>query len=273
MMKTRIALTALVLTSLFLAFGEAAAAPVGSGDDGYQVSAGPNNLFDLSTAPVPADFFGPGSDPFDGIIASEGATGGVDTTVRRPNPTIDLDPIPTTDPAVQIEIVALQLRSVSPIVVTYNAGQSPEQWDVDIDLSTIPPPPGQMTITKDHANGGTFTAEFPVQPLFTFTKVGDPSEVRTLDTGLEGRPALDFQSFNPPLMPWNTNPPTGFPPGDFFPGVDPITPGSPQPLVFGTAGGDFIELQLIIPEPSTFVLAVIGLIGLLAWRRRRRTKD
>ncbi len=39
----------------------------GGGDDCYSVSCGASQQ-DFSSAPIPADFFGPGSDPFDGII-------------------------------------------------------------------------------------------------------------------------------------------------------------------------------------------------------------
>ena len=39
-------------------------------------------------------------------------------------------------------------------------------------------------------------AEFPVQPLFTFTRVDDPTDVRTLDTGLAGSDPFSLSSGN-----------------------------------------------------------------------------
>jgi hypothetical protein len=256
-----------------LAGGSAAAASIDAGDDGFRVLAGPNSVFDLSVIPIPADFFGPGSDPFSDTILVEGATGEIDTVVSRLDSTGDLDPPPNTA-TIDIEIVALNLRSLDPITVTFNGGQNPETWDVKVVLSETAPPPGQMEITKEDANGGTFTADFPVQPRFTFTKVEDLGDIRVLDTGLEGSPALQYQLMDPyPAAPWSTVSPFPFPvpPGGyFFPGV---TGGNPEPLVFDAGGGDNrLELVLhAIPEPSSLILLSMGAVALLghAWRRRR----
>ncbi len=258
-----------------LAGGTAAAASIGVGEDGFRVPAGPNNVFDLSGSPIPADFFGPGSDPLLPTIFVEGATGGVDAVVRRLNSTVDLDPPPQTD-TIDIEIVALNLVSVSPITVTFNGGQNPQLWDVAVDLSTLTPPPGRMTITKQDPNGGIFKADFLVQPRFTFAEVGNPLNLRLLDTGLEGFLPLPYDLMAPAPAPWSTAspfPPPAPPGGDFFPGV---AGGVPQPLVFDVVGsGDRLELVLHpVPEPATFtLLALAGLaLGARSLSRRRLCK-
>ncbi len=138
--------------------------------------------------PIPADFFGPGSDPFvglvpfDGIPLDPGITGNASVQMRRSgDPVLPADP-PGSVATIPIELVSLELRSIAPITVTFGAG-APELWDLDITLSPAPVPPGTLTATKTHDNGGTFTAEFNVQPLFIFTKVADPLDIRIIDTG------------------------------------------------------------------------------------------
>ena len=78
--------------------------------------------------PIPADFFGPGSDPFDGQVCLEGeplgATpfgefGEADTLIRRPWDPFDRCALPLGVPVpVMAEVVALSLKSTAPITVT-----------------------------------------------------------------------------------------------------------------------------------------------------------
>ena len=135
--------------------------------------------------PIPPDFFASGSEPFTGSVRLGGPTAGSpDTQVQRMN---DLSLPRVGDVGtVPIEIVQLSLVSCEPIKVMIRG--SPTQWDVKVDLSPMhPPPPGTMTVRKTHPNGGTFDAQFYVQPLFTFTRVGG-TEVLQLDTGAVGAP-------------------------------------------------------------------------------------
>jgi hypothetical protein len=153
--------------------------------------------------PIPADFFNPGSEPFTGVILLKGVPLGlpgmdeVDTIVRRfddPFERSSLPGLPAVD--IPIELVSLSLASCSPITVTYPGGVT-ELWDVSAGLSACPPPVGSLTATKTHCNGGTFTSTLNVQPLLTFTKVGDPTQVRVLDTGCTV-PPTPYDTLIPP---------------------------------------------------------------------------
>jgi hypothetical protein len=151
---------------------------------------------DFAGTPVPADFFGPGSDPFDGVIQLMGvplgsypgcpydSLGNTDTIVERSARAVL--PGPPSQDTVSIELVALHLHSISPVTVTYNGGMDPEHWDMEVGPSPTLPSVGTMTIRHENAQGGTFDSELLVYAIFTFTKVSDPVEVRVLDGGLYG---------------------------------------------------------------------------------------
>ena len=153
----------------------------------------PGSTFqDFSETPIPADFFGPGSDPFTGIVALKG--------VPNPDPTFGLtDTIvnrlgdmqlngPGTSASVPIQIQQLGLQSVSPITVTFGGTQT-EDFDVLVTLSQLqPPPPGEMLVTQNDAFGGVFDAFLPVIPMFIFRSVN----------GGEPLP-LDFGGLLPPV--------------------------------------------------------------------------
>ncbi len=177
------------------------------GDDHYSVSNASFNFNSTSgcSPPIPADFFGPGSDPFEGQIGCQGdpANYGMDMIISRVLPGSVPPPYPAVAP-IPIEIVALNLISIGPITVT-SGTNPPELWDVDVDLSPAPPAPiGTMTVTKTHPNGGTFQTEIHVQPRFTFTKVSNPAEIRVLDTGLEGITPTQYNDVAP--YPWVESP-------------------------------------------------------------------
>ncbi|UCC29690.1 MAG: hypothetical protein JSU86_15980, partial [Phycisphaerales bacterium] len=141
--------------------------------------------------PIPAGFFGEGSDPFEGQVRLEGVPLGgefgiADTLIKRSADPFDRCVLPsTTEVPVDAEIMELSLGSVKPITVTYNGGQDPEQWEVTVDLSPNGTPPlGEVRAKKIHCNGGIYTSILHAYPRFTFTKVGVP-EPPTLDTAQE----------------------------------------------------------------------------------------
>ena len=137
--------------------------------------------------PIPADFFFPGSGPLPpglvDFVGDEQGPGTTDTRVQRLEPTNFPGPLPSVGNTIPIEIVALNLVSTSPITVCCEAG-SPTSWQVAMGLSG-PQPRGTLTATQNDPDGGTFTSEFMVQPVFIFTNVDDG---RTLS--IDGPPIL-----------------------------------------------------------------------------------
>jgi len=115
---------------------------------------------------------------------------------------------------VPIELVQLSLVSCSPITVS----PGPSFWDVTVTLSIAPPPPGTMTVAKQHPNGGVFTSQFNVLPRFTFTEVGNPTNQEVLDFGIEGRPPVLFETQGP--GPWQRSCDLVFVTTTMCPGID-----------------------------------------------------
>ncbi len=179
-----------------------------TGGEGTEFSFGNPSSLAVPPPPIPADFFGPGSDPFEGTIVLVGvplcsvpadALEATDTIIRRRTDSGDLDLAPQI---VDVEIIALSLVSVDPITVTYNGGQNPESWDVEVYLSTtLPQPVGTMTITKTHDDGGTFESTFGVIPRFVFKPSGVTLPVLELDCGLDPGTCEVLELANPPGEP------------------------------------------------------------------------
>lgn len=186
----------------------AGALRIPAGDDAWKVA---DAGFSVQ---LPPDFFGPGSEPFAGTIICEGLSDDVPDTIIRRQADIILPPAPSSD-TIPIEIIQLNLVSCQPIVVNHN-DETTQLWNVQIDLSLNMPPPGQMTIERIDENGGTFDAQFPVLPRFTFVQAGDAdlTDPGTIvgDTPLEHgsdfiveqhqviwEPVFDFSTFD---VPW-----------------------------------------------------------------------
>lgn len=120
--------------------------------------------------PIPSGFFGPGSEPFFGEVGFRGTwvgPGDTSTIIQRMQDPV-LPGVPSTD-IVPIEMVQLQLTSLEPITVTYDDGQDPSLWRVEISLDTNQPSSGDMVVTRDQPNGGTFMSNIEIHPVFTFT--------------------------------------------------------------------------------------------------------
>ena len=155
--------------------------------------------------PIPAGFFGEGSDPFGDRVVLVGAPvdpndvhGETDTQIQH-GPVI-FDENGAAE--VVLEITALGLQASEPIVVSYDRGRTTEEWLMVVGLSSYHPGAGVLTAQLDgpEANSGTYDATVYVQPLFLFVKVQDLLDgvlpecvtMRVLDTGesREGREAL-----------------------------------------------------------------------------------
>jgi len=189
---------------------------------------------DFSVDPIPADFFGPGSDPFDGQVSLQGdpfdSFGGfngltpTDTIVERLQ-----DAGPTFPDTIDVEIVRLELVSVTPLTVTYNGGQNPENWDLTVEVleGDTEQGTGSMTIRHGGADGGTFDIQLPVRPLLTFTRLVPPGS-----TSVRYPFSSTYIQFEAGNQPWcHTANPLSVPPGqiviekpglttNFFPGID-----------------------------------------------------
>lgn len=266
-------LTACLLTLSLLATGPIASAT--SIDPGFDLlRALPGTQWDFFDTPIPADFFGPGSDPFVDVVPFESVTigpGSTDTIVERLDG-IDPFELTTGDVTVPVEIVELNLVSSAPITVTFNGGMSPTPWFVMMDIEPASPSPGSMTVNHSDPIGGTFTTEFLIDPKFVFSEdldfttgavdfIGAPidfegTEASWLHLGhpLDANtPSLPAGGFHAPLLdpiPWY--------------GIHPINPASESQFLYTAAK---------IPEPSTLVLCCLGLVALIvhATLHRRRS--
>lgn len=198
--------------------------------------------FGVGTTPsIPADFFGPGSDPFDGVIYVRGEalnpfqTGDSSSLFQRWSlPVLPEDPIGAMG-TVDLQFLELSLVSVDPIVVTYNGGQDPMLWNVHVGLSNVQKfvEAGELSATKTHENGGTFDTVLMVQPKLTFTNVEDPMDMRVLDTGLAGYDPITLMSSGTPFVHSKSPALDIVAPNDgyFVPMVEETVPGDPYSQV------------------------------------------
>ncbi len=256
-----------VAVALIAAPAQAAEPPVPPGTDYWKTISG---QFDFATNPIPANFFGPGSDPFIGPVQLEGnplnfgSFGDADTLVERLDE-VDPPPFPA-ETTVDIEILALSLTSIAPIEVNESSGTS--LWDVSVELDPTTPMLGQLEITKTDANGGTFSTQLQVQPRFTFTKVGDPWDIRVFDRDDNLLPPIPLVSAVD--ADWS-----------YLPPIDPelIPPPARTNQLFlnylwSMYGDEFTwtvrQAEMPpVPEPGSFAVLALGLAGMIGRKRRK----
>jgi len=231
---------------LLLVPGSLLAAPIFPGYDYLTTPAGTATLdltpFSLGIVPL-------------GSHGIQGTT--TDTIVRR----YDGLPDGGTGP-IDVEIVALSLRSVSPVSIgpsffdVFVVIDASGLWSVDPPPQPLPPSSGVLTVTSHVGDGGTFDSFFDVFADIVFTEVGNPSNtfhqqappVHITSTGSTWTHSLAID----PSM------------GGFAPG--PISHTGPHPQTVPAEG----PFPHPIPEPSTLLLgfcATVGL-GLMAIGRR-----
>ncbi len=177
---------------------------------------------ELGIPPIPAGFFGPGSLPFSGDVPLQGVpldpgSSDVDTIVRRLGPA-SLPGIPSSA-TVPIELIELQLTSIQPIPV------GDVFFDVFVTVDPNQPSTGQMTITRNALEGGTFTSQLNVHPRISFIQVGGGPELVLPVPG----PIVLENTLTP--HPWCFESPTGGVPGagpNFFPKPPPLTEEEPD---------------------------------------------
>lgn len=140
--------------------------PLETGADLYQ-SAGTIQLS------LPSGFFGPGSEPFEGAVALQGAPlgsagsfelGTTDTVIERLTDATLHTPPSTSE--IPIEMVQLSLRSAVPITVIVDG--VPREYQVSVYLPavapTMPTQKGTLQMQRLSANSGTFALDVRIIP-------------------------------------------------------------------------------------------------------------
>lgn len=177
-----------LLGTLSLSVGIVNGQGLPAGDDCWSTQ--PGSTFTIP--PIPADFFGPGSDPFPGeaidvlglpvpaatcncqdtmpmgwnephsdpgepgnmLIQTHvpGTSGPYDTCIQRLEDELFGGGVGVPD-TIEIELVALSLQSVSPITVTFGSGPA-AQFDVSFTLETAPSAGDDMELTALELGAG-----------------------------------------------------------------------------------------------------------------------
>lgn len=148
-------------------------------------------LFDLD--PIPANTFGPGSDPYIGridwtsgpLVEFKGfslPTGVVDTIVFREEDASLAGP--GSSATIPVRMVALSFAGIRPIEISFDGGERAELWNVDAVAPNNPV--GTMTLSQTSLEGGTFDSEFHVHPVFLLTRTSDGLQITidAVDAGL-----------------------------------------------------------------------------------------
>ncbi|MCK4660524.1 MAG: hypothetical protein KAV82_13465 [Phycisphaerae bacterium] len=188
--------------------------------------------------PIPAGFFGPGSEEYHGVVELQGQAqsmktmGTTDTLIEHPPLRFGFSALPVTD-IVPARLNSLSLRSREPIVVymapgdcndngtpdanDVTAGTSTDansngvpdecEWHIAAELSPLPSQDGYIAATKTHENGGVFDALVYIPPVFVFVNMAglnaeqDPSSgnVKVLDTVEQGWDPIVFEFFDQPF--------------------------------------------------------------------------
>lgn len=128
---------------------------------------------DFRSDPLPAGFFCPGSEPFDGVIPLQGAPlvtepagalDGADTLVLRlDDAPFDADGVART----RIQVQALSLAGLRPLQTRCGAFEVRAVLDGEQPIT-------EMVIRRENPEGGTFSAPLELRTKLLFTPVGEP---------------------------------------------------------------------------------------------------
>ncbi|MCK4661100.1 MAG: hypothetical protein KAV82_16390, partial [Phycisphaerae bacterium] len=159
--------------------------------------------------PIPEDFFFPGSEPFEGVVALRGDplpgyVGAVNTLLeRQEGADVSMGPA-----IVQVQLVELKLVSVDPIVVLDNAVPPGEHlYNVEVTLNPNAgfESMGYMNIVATSASGGEFSFDsaqgggIDIYARFNFFEAW-PSKVTTRLEPFDPPNPLFLESYSP--IPW-----------------------------------------------------------------------
>ena len=150
-----------------------------AGNDQFETTGNGETYHNFQASPVPAGFFGTGSQKYAGLVPLVGVplqplVNDIDTIIHR-NQDV-LTPGSTT-----ITMTALNLKGINPITVSYDDNHT-ESWTVKVNLSDVKASGGSMSFNSD---GSAFDSSLSVYPKFTFTRVSD-NKTLVLDTGGSG---------------------------------------------------------------------------------------
>jgi hypothetical protein len=150
-----------------------------AGNDEFETTANGETYHNFQASPVPAGFFGTGSQQYAGSVPLVGVplqplVNDVDTIIHRNQDVV-------TPGSTTITMTAMNLKSINPITVSYNDGHT-ESWSVKVNLSDFQTSGGSMSFNSD---GSSFDSSLKVWPKFTFTRVSDGA-TKVLDTGGSG---------------------------------------------------------------------------------------
>ncbi|MDX6573630.1 MAG: hypothetical protein QOC86_2786, partial [Gaiellales bacterium] len=189
-MPSKRTVAALVALSALVAAGGANAqvTPVRKGFSLFQTDPSQNVFRFVGKSAIPAGFFNPGSQAFEGavnlggdpLVRFQGSdVGNADTVIER-----TADAAPGADGApgdpAPIELRALSLVGVAPIQVM--TGNATQLWDVRATLSPSRPSTGTFRLTQSNSSGGSLDSQLTVYPVLTFTRLSDGAQ-KVLDVG------------------------------------------------------------------------------------------
>ncbi len=183
---------------------ECPAAPycVPAGDDCYRTPCDGGTFADFSENPIPADFFEPGSEPFDGVITLGGGTGSAPDTVFHRIDEMCFQPDLPVGVTTPLELVQLNLISCEPVTIMING--TPTLWDVEMTLGE-PQPPGLMQAFMTGPSGGVFSAHYTIQPVYTFIETEPPFNIVVWDPGALGLPPVEMEMGPLSDIPWSVD--------------------------------------------------------------------
>ena len=150
-----------------------------AGNDEFETTGNGETYHNFQASPVPAGFFGTGSNQYAGLVPLVGVplnpgVSDTDTIIHRNSDVF-------TPGSTTITMTALNLAGINPITVTYSDNHT-ESWTVKVNLSSLKTSGGSMSF---NAAGSAFDSSLSVYPKFTFTRVSDGTQ-KVLDTGGSG---------------------------------------------------------------------------------------